>query len=168
MRGDESASTPTIPPLPIKTMSLAPVTPSGPHSPQHLLTTAIHTLAAVSPNHHYMQCSSTAQNPSSEHVLTPYVVKELGGRGVVERLKEKPLVRSASQGGLRLSPAIHRNLRGNRQVLHAPLGWWSWGIKGVQKAVIRDSTCQAHASERHPCSLQQQERGHWRDFPVSS
>lgn len=159
MRGDESASTLTTPPLLIKTMFLASVTPSGPHSPQHLLTTAIHTRThthtstTASPNQHttaiHTQRSSTVQNPTSEHVLTPYVVKGflLGGGG----LKEKPLEHLASQGGLRLSPDIHRETQrqGDRcsVCLSRSLGWWSWkikregGVKGCNMSQHLSDTC---------------------------
>lgn len=84
MTGDKSASTPATPPRPIQTMSLASVTHSGPHSPHHLLTTAIHT--AVSPNQHTTAtCNAPArfeillQTMSSRHMLS----RGLRGRGVM-------------------------------------------------------------------------------------
>lgn len=52
--------------LHIQTMLLSPVTPSGPHSPQHLLTTAIHThthtytaVKSEPAQHRYMHCSKS-------------------------------------------------------------------------------------------------------------
>lgn len=77
MRRDESASMPTTPPLPIKTMFLASVTPSGPYSPQHLLITAIHTDTAVNPSQRTTTtCNGPAlfkillQTRSSHHMLS--------------------------------------------------------------------------------------------------
>lgn len=81
MRGDESASAPTTPPLPIKTMFLASVTPSGPHSPRHLLTTAIQHTHAVQTSTPplraiLLHCSKSYFRP---RLLTPYVARGFGG-----------------------------------------------------------------------------------------
>lgn len=133
MRGDESASTPTTPPLPIKTMFLASVTPSGPHSPQHLLTTAIHTHSAVSPNQHTTAtCEAPAplriplQSMSSHHMLSRGLV---GGSREAERKATCTLCISGRPASVtRHTQEPERTQTG---ALSACLGWWSWEIKGV-------------------------------------
>lgn len=114
MRGDESASTLTTPPLPIKTMFLASVTPTGPHSPQHLLTTAIHThtqqqVQTSTPRLHAIFQTSTVPNPTSDHVLAPYVVEGYRVGGEKSHLYALHLREACV-----CHPPYRRNLRGRQ------------------------------------------------------
>lgn len=144
MRRDESASTLSTPPIPIKTMFLASVTPTGPHSPQHLLTTAIHTYTSTSESpdqahQHYMRRSSAAQNPTSDHVLlTPYVVKgfERRRRGGGRREAKRKATCTLCILGRPVSVTQHTEGTQRQEdrcsvCLSESLGWWSWEIKGV-------------------------------------
>lgn len=140
MRRDESASTQTTPPIPIKTMFLASVTPTGPHSPQHLLTTAIHThpRQKVPTSHTSATCSAPVPlkilhqtTSSSHHMLS----RGLRGGGLRREAKRKATCTLCILGR---PVSVTQDTEGTQRqedrcsmCLSESLGWWSWEIKGV-------------------------------------
>lgn len=143
-------------PLPIKTLSWPQWPPLAlPASADHSFT---HRQS--SKHHSNMLHPSTAWNPAPDPVLTPYVVEGSEGSGGAERkatcalgiLGRPASVTQHAEETLRQADRCSARLS-------TSLGWWSREIKGVYKAVIWASTCQAKASEQH-CAPHFRPSGH--------